>query len=153
MRRASRRRRRSDAVLSGLAALAGAVILVAACGGDDVLSVHVDGLAEIEPDPAWAGIYAEAESCTGVDGDFARVTWYRAEAITDSLAGQQKSGAWLWPEDPHGIAIHRERLDRGGEPLRQTVRHESLHEVLQEADHRGQVWCECDGRDEFFAQC
>lgn len=127
---------------------------VAACGGEQVAGVRVDGLTEIDPAPEWRRIYGEVEACTGVEGDFGRVTWYRAASIRDTLENDEPAGYWLGPNGhPHSIAIHRNRLSAGGRKLEATVRHESIHEVLQLRSHRGEVWCDCDGRAGLFEQC
>lgn len=116
--------------------------------------MQVEGLTEIDPDPEWRALYDSVEACTEVQGEFDRVTWYRAVEIQDTVENRDPSGAWLGPLGrPYGIAIHRLRLSRGGEPLLQTVRHESIHEILQAVDHRGDVWCRCDGRRDLFPQC
>lgn len=157
--------RLTEGVLSGqgwgsetLRALALVVVIALSACSDPtgVAPIVVEGLERIEPEPSWRTIYEEVETCTGVEGDFSRVTWFSASSIRDTLEREpgDPAGNWLGPWGrPHDIAIHEVRLSRGGERLAGTVRHESIHELLQEASHDGEVWCECDGRDHLFVQC
>lgn len=133
--------------------LVASLAVALACSESVTSPVVVDGLRSIEPRAEWREVYGEVESCTEREGSFDRVEWFRASSIDDTIEGGDPAGAWLGPDRPHGIAIHRTRLARGGERLLATVRHESIHEVLQRGSHEGQVWCRCDGRDHLFPHC
>lgn len=126
----------------------------AGCGGEVTSSVEVGSLTPIQPRAEWREIYLSMEECTGKDGAFDRVDWFRTDRIAD-LEGEPSGGAWLIAEGrPHGIALLDDLLaGRTGGSVRFVVRHEVIHEILQLGDHSDPVWCECDARPELFPQC
>ncbi|NIP60888.1 MAG: hypothetical protein GWM92_06765 [Gemmatimonadetes bacterium] len=77
--------------------------------------------------------------------------------MADQIVGQdgvESAGIWLIAEGrPHGIALSRRVLDESDSFVNTIVQHESIHEILQLADHGSPVWCRCDARPERFDQC
>lgn len=128
------------------------VLLVLACSEPVAPNIETTSLEPIEPEPEWRAIYDSVETCVHRHGSFERVSWFLADSVSD-VEGGQLPGLWLAPERPHSIAIHRVRYNRGGEKLRHTVRHESIHEILQLGSHTDPIWCECDARPDLFRQC
>lgn len=80
---------------------------------------------------AW---YEEAETCLGVQGNVGAVTWYRAESIRYN--GQRSTGLWLPPDDIVITLAYRTSA--------RVVRHESIHHILQTADHDPKAFA-CEG--------
>lgn len=134
-----------------LAVLSLACLLLAGCDGGPAAPellgraggrpVRLDGWViygarEVEPRPMWTRQYRAADSVIQVaEGDPDRVRWF----VADSMRGEQRVwhalGLWF---DPHTIVMARESVESPGR-----VCHESVHEILQTADHGHRAFERC----------
>lgn len=119
------------------AALALAAALVA-CAGNRRLAPF-QPTWPIQPRPEYRVWWARTEACSGRDANFAAVQFF---AVTPAdgyiyLAGQ-RAHAW-WVRRGNRIYLPANRLDD-----EQLVRHEMLHAITGEAEHRP---------DEFVRRC
>ncbi len=86
-----------------------------------VPTVAVVYVAEFTPPPSYAVWYADAERCSGLVGNYARVRWYLAAHPWSSAAGVTY-GSWRAP--------HRITVNGDGEADSVLVVHEAIHDIL-----------------------
>lgn len=84
-----------------------------------------ESLARPEIYRAW---WRDAERCSGLAGDFDRVTWR-------VFVSEETRSRWL---PPHMIILTPAHVDAAG-----IVRHEMLHDLTQSGSHRARAWCAC----------
>jgi hypothetical protein len=77
-----------------------------------------------DPLEVYAEWYADVEACTGVEGDFDQIRWFRVphERWWDPVWKQYAIGTW---RAPHDIYLAEPRIDD-----EQVVKHEMVHDVL-----------------------
>ncbi len=115
---------------STLALLAGFLVGCSSLGFES----EVTNKTPFSPPEVYADWWDATEACSGLDGDFARVSWYLATGITGD--GKVASGRW---SQPHDIVIVR-----GYEGDETIVRHEMLHDLLDgDPDHTSALWVAC----------
>jgi hypothetical protein len=88
------------------------------------------GAERFEPPAVYAEWWELTEACSGLSGDFARVTWYRVpntETIPLSEGGLVNG---RWDADGNRIILGGDNLEAGD-----LVRHEMLHALLRRGGH------------------
>lgn len=103
------------------------LVALAACRGSELL--WPADAEPFEPREWWRGWYAEVEACLGVSGDYDRVEWFHGTVV---FRGDQRGGAWYPP--------HRIVLTRGPYSGQRIVRHEMVHEIVQEPHRPDNAW-------------
>ena len=83
----------------------------------------------MSPPPAsYARWWVDVEKCSGLTGEFARVTWYVVPAVASfSYRGTEANGLW-W--STHDIVVAGAVVTDS-----MVVRHEMLHDILGSPDH------------------
>lgn len=79
--------------------------------------------------PVWYGdLWAEVESCSGLSGDWRRITWWRSRTLPNNYAA-----VWF---SPHDIYLSDELLYNSVDfKLRTNIKHEMLHDLIQSTEH------------------
>lgn len=88
---------------------------------------------EVDPPASYQVFWSDTERCSGLDGDFGRVTWFWAQSIGDngSILGQ-------WNSRREITILWTSRFDAG------VVKHEILHDLLRgDPDHQDLAWIKC----------
>ena len=101
-----------------------------AAGCSDAFSplTAVPGAVSMSPPADYLRWWGEVEHCSGLSGDFGRISWYAVpDVMTFPYRGADNFGYW-WAT--HDIAI------AGGSVLdSMVVRHEMLHDILNTGTH------------------
>ena len=88
------------------------------------------------PPEKYREIWAEAEKCTGKQGDFDRVEWYLVPGHDFKCPSGRCIGEWI---PPHGIAIAEEWKN-----IDWVVKHEMIHDITRLGHDKGprdrQIW-------------
>jgi hypothetical protein len=86
-----------------------------------------DAVPFTPPDSLYAAWWQLDEACSGLSGDWHRITWF---TVPDTAIATPKGdfwGVWLAPHSIYLVATHT--ADSA------LVRHEMLHDLLQRGDH------------------
>jgi hypothetical protein len=88
--------------------------------------------------PSYGSWWAEVEACAQTTGDLGRVRWFMVPHDNFQCGGQVCIGLWT-PE-------HHIYLSYGAHADREVVKHEMLHDLLDDGAHYQSAWDECDLR-------
>jgi hypothetical protein len=120
-----------------IAIIAAAQLIVLACS-DAVGPVLPKDAEQFSPPPVYSTWWAMTQTCSGLTGSMAAVTWYQtAEEVTDTHTGDVIAGYWV--AGSNQIVLNSLVMLDGG-----TVRHEMLHALRQKGGHP---------RDQFLGKC
>lgn len=95
-----------------------------------VSRVAVLYIESMDPPPVYAKWYADAERCTGLKGDYAKVRWYKTP---HPWSDEPKDTTWAMWQPEHRITMN---LDDKFDST--VVMHEAIHDIL----HYQKVWDE-----------
>lgn len=114
-----------------------AQLIVLACGDATAPKLPADA-QQYSPPPVYSTWWQMTESCSGLTGQLAAVTWYQtAQQVTDTRTGDVIAGYWV--PGSNQIVLNTLVMMDGG-----TVRHEMLHALRQKSGHP---------RDQFLNKC
>lgn len=107
------------------------VVLAGVVGGCSIFtgprSDWPPNVYQFAPPPSYAADWQQMEACAGITADFDRVTWFRSDSLLD-VPGLGAFGISDWHH--HRIALDAQSVNDDV-----VVRHEILHELLQEDGH------------------
>lgn len=122
------RQRVSSSAMRVVLVLSGLLSLALAC--DSATDPHVAlGAVPITPPARYALWWRLTQSCSGLTGDFASVSWYVVPNTT-TVNDQGKQVDAYWISDPDRIVMADARRNDG-----RVVRHEMLHALLHRTGH------------------
>ena len=122
------RQRVSSSAMRVVLVLSGLLSLALAC--DAATEPHVAlGAVPITPPARYALWWRLTQSCSGLTGDFASVSWYVVPNTT-TVYDQGKQVDAYWISDPDRIVLADARRNDG-----RIVRHEMLHALLHRNGH------------------
>jgi hypothetical protein len=110
-------KRRALSILAAPVLAAG----LGSCGFDPV------GDAPLDPPAVYQDWWAKTEACSGLSGDFTRISWSVIEGSSFSCSSGQCAGHWS--EDHHIYLAGDWVMDE------MVVRHEMLHELIGRPGH------------------
>jgi hypothetical protein len=106
------------------------------CGQSATEPLARPDAVEFTPPAVYATLYAEMAACAGIEGDFARVRWFRVPGgprWISTATGTEVAGEWWRPHDIYISEPHAEL--KNPDTSSQIILHEILHELLQSPDH------------------
>lgn len=106
------------------------VLLMLVCGCGESTGPVIEGRVPLDPLPVYPTWYAEVEACSEATGDYEVVEWYRATSIRyehEEAGTLPAGGVWI---APHTIVMQEGAVD-----YERAVKHEMLHDILQDASH------------------
>jgi hypothetical protein len=93
------------------------------------------------PGSEWRSWYAEVEVCSGLRGDYDRITWVEVQDVRGYFTrdGQDVLGTWKAPHTIYvGTMVHPYPYT-----AKQIVSHEMLHDLLGSSDHPAPPFGRC----------
>lgn len=116
--------------------------LALALAGCTTHIVDVVDAVPFDPPQMYREWYNRAAQCVGTTGDFDRVRWFVVPGDTwfDDWVGREIAGRWV---PPHNIYIADGERD-----WEWIVRHESIHDQLQDGAHPTPPFGLCDNPEE-----
>ena len=95
-------------------------------------------LEHVIPQPPFRQWWAEMEACTGIRKPFDGVEWYVADLIFNAV---NRFTAWgIYYASPPEIVLVR---DQTLPQLEDTVKHETLHHLVENTDHEEEAFVRC----------
>lgn len=117
--------------------LASAILALTVCESSTAPPLPADA-EEFAPPPVYSTWWVMTQSCSGLSGSLAAVTWYRTEEVVyDTHSGDVIAGYWV--PGSNRVVLNANVMMDG-----QTVRHEMLHALRQKGGHP---------RDQFLGKC
>ncbi len=114
--------------------LLSALVLLMGCEAiTNPLSVPPDGVT-FGPPPIYQTWWRETEACSGITADFHRVRWFTAPLVT--VNGTRVAAYTNWKH--HAISMDAKLAfvaDTGYVPAIMSIRHEMLHDLIQQSGH------------------
>jgi len=86
------------------------------------------GAQQFERPPVYARWWSLVESCSGIQGSLADITWYQVPGSTVTLDGKDVSG--YWSRASNSIVLASDEVLGGA-----IVRHEMLHALVRQPGH------------------
>lgn len=112
-----------------------ALVLVLVLSSCTTNIIQVVDAVPFDPPPVYGEWYAQTAVCVGELGDFSQVKWFVVPHYMP-LGDRDRAGRWV---APHRIYVARDELGREW-----VIRHESLHDLLQDGSHPTPPFTICD---------